>query len=638
MAEIVLNKFSGINFDANRGAMSQDWLSDLYNGYLLRTGDHDIIKQRGGTLNSVTVTSGTIGAATRGYTHLFEALWSSSNAKEYFSMNGANTYRGNQSGSEATHFFSTNSLDDHVDAGNIFGGFTMFNDNLIFVNSVKEVQKTNSSYTVSALSSDSNEPTSLVSVHTHNHRLILGTDAGIVRMSRVDDVTSATAWSQSNDHVTINLTKQLNEFPYILGFKTVGKSLLVIFTTKAILIYDVPTIYENIRLIQTIKTTVISRSAFGQVGNSIIFPGKEGLKILSPSGDLFSVEVLPWEIKDYYRKLIDSAGLSNSRESFVSGVYYAKRNLYLLSIGGRSGEPEDAITIVYSLNHSNAVGRWRLHSSTDTLAGTPSCWLETSNGQLFYGTHYGNIYKYDESDTDDGTGGDIPFAVEYAGLTSTGDYFNKKSLKNVIALIEVNKDTTVRFKYRADNGTETNFTQTVSQNNVSDPQSLTIALNSGTPLTEIDIDATSIFLDGHQFTSVNLTLSITTSGANGLDTGSRATGAVYNLFIIYSTRADTLASLMSIQNHPELPQFYDIYRFIGSVQLLDASPFNIDTLSNRDSTDAFVNQPLEFPTLVEDTNPTGRGNFISLRIEQGTQDSLISIHGVRATINEEGDK
>ena len=99
---------------------------------------------------------------------------------------------------------------------------------------------------------------------------------------------------------------------------------------------------------------------------------------------------------------------------------------------------------------------------------------------------------------------------------------------------------------------------------------LIIENNSGTPNSQMDIDADAITLiDASDFTyqanSANLTIDITASGANGLDTGSEANSTQYYLWVIYNITTDTAAGLLSLSSTaPTMPSGYTYKRRVGA--------------------------------------------------------------------------
>lgn len=71
--------------------------------------------------------------------------------------------------------------------------------------------------------------------------------------------------------------------------------------------------------------------------------------------------------------------------------------------------------------------------------------------------------------------------------------------------------------------------------------------------------------------SVNVSPNINTSGANGLDTGTRAASTWYHVYVIYNPTTNTTAGLFSLSaTAPTLPSGYTYYARVGAV-LTDAS-------------------------------------------------------------------
>lgn len=84
-----------------------------------------------------------------------------------------------------------------------------------------------------------------------------------------------------------------------------------------------------------------------------------------------------------------------------------------------------------------------------------------------------------------------------------------------------------------------------------------------------DIDADAILVkntagQGVRLSSVNLTVDITASGANGLDTGSEASSTMYHLYVIYN--GTTTAGLLSTSaSSPTMPSGYTFKGYVGAV-------------------------------------------------------------------------
>jgi hypothetical protein len=99
---------------------------------------------------------------------------------------------------------------------------------------------------------------------------------------------------------------------------------------------------------------------------------------------------------------------------------------------------------------------------------------------------------------------------------------------------------------------------------------LIIKNNASHPTYQIDIDADEMILQDSsgnsvRVSAVDLTVDITVSGANGLDTGSEANDE-YNLFVIYNPTTSTVAGLLSLSdNAPTLPAGYTFKGWYGAV-------------------------------------------------------------------------
>ena len=109
---------------------------------------------------------------------------------------------------------------------------------------------------------------------------------------------------------------------------------------------------------------------------------------------------------------------------------------------------------------------------------------------------------------------------------------------------------------------------------------LVVTNNSGTPNTQIDIDADELTVANaaggsvRTLTAVNLTVNIAASGANGLDTGSPSSGVAtwYFVYVIYD--GTTTAGLLSTSaTAPTLPSGYTYYNRVGAVRRTAADVF-----------------------------------------------------------------
>lgn len=116
-----------------------------------------------------------------------------------------------------------------------------------------------------------------------------------------------------------------------------------------------------------------------------------------------------------------------------------------------------------------------------------------------------------------------------------------------------------------------------------DKQKLVVKLNTTNPTYQVDIDADYLQVEEYNLSSVNLTVDITQSGANGLDTGSEAAHTWYSIWVIYNPTTSTTAGLLSTSEiAPTMPSGYTKKRMVGHVRNGASSNFN-DTGSVAES-------------------------------------------------------
>lgn len=100
-------------------------------------------------------------------------------------------------------------------------------------------------------------------------------------------------------------------------------------------------------------------------------------------------------------------------------------------------------------------------------------------------------------------------------------------------------------------------------------------------VTTVDIDADELILhnpsnisDQKLVTSVNLTVTITSSGANGLDTGNEGSSTWYHLYVIYNPSTTTTAGLASTSSTaPTMPSGYTYMGYVGAIYNDSGSDF-----------------------------------------------------------------
>lgn len=80
----------------------------------------------------------------------------------------------------------------------------------------------------------------------------------------------------------------------------------------------------------------------------------------------------------------------------------------------------------------------------------------------------------------------------------------------------------------------------------------------------IDVDATRLGVEGRLVEPVNVTIDITASGANGLDTGSEASSTGYFVWILAKSTDGTHCGVLSLSaTSPTMPAGYDLKRRVG---------------------------------------------------------------------------
>ena len=95
---------------------------------------------------------------------------------------------------------------------------------------------------------------------------------------------------------------------------------------------------------------------------------------------------------------------------------------------------------------------------------------------------------------------------------------------------------------------------------------------SNPTVSTVDIDADAVSVRNSsgvtlRLENINLTVTISNSGANGLDTGSEAASTWYHYFTIYNPDTDTTAGLFSISpTAPTLPAGFTFFGLVGAIR------------------------------------------------------------------------
>ena len=409
----LLNQFKGLNRLGDIYNMAPAWAWDLKNGYLKKTEDgRGSIQQRGGLTKYNTTT---IGATTK-IRYQFEAKWNSGSRTNIIRA-GTAWYKYNTGTSDYDSLDGSRGADAQ-------GQAVMWENQLVMTDGGVP-RKCSSAFSVSNLSTDAAMPTDATAVHVHKFRMWLNSAGSPMKVygSKVSDATSATAWSASNDAVTLDLSHVLPVGDTVIGFDTAADTLLVIYCKNNVVIYNAPTTYTSIELVQKVPVSCLSRFGCVSIGNQICFPSLMGVKNLqsSTTTQRLDVDDLSKLINPYYRDLI----ANTSDKTSICGVFSNMHNHYYLTIH----DSHETNTLVYSSDFGNYVGRYTFHVN-------PYSWMEGFDGTLYIGGDNGFVYTYSDTVyTDDSV--TIPFVWQtpYLGI-DTPDRF--KSPRELQALIKTN--------------------------------------------------------------------------------------------------------------------------------------------------------------------------------------------------------
>ena len=90
--------------------------------------------------------------------------------------------------------------------------------------------------------------------------------------------------------------------------------------------------------------------------------------------------------------------------------------------------------------------------------------------------------------------------------------------------------------------------------------------NSQMVVTASELIVANASYQAKHLSSVNLTLDLTVSGANGLDSGSEAVSTWYHIYVIHNPTSNNTAGLFSTSSTaPTLPTGYSHYAYVGAV-------------------------------------------------------------------------
>lgn len=103
-------------------------------------------------------------------------------------------------------------------------------------------------------------------------------------------------------------------------------------------------------------------------------------------------------------------------------------------------------------------------------------------------------------------------------------------------------------------------------------KALVVQNNSGTPNTQVDVDAEAVTVEtsggvAYRLRNVDVTINAATNGANGMDTGGLGNNGWYAVLVIYNPSTNTTAGLLVAEaNYPSsitLPSGYTAYTRVG---------------------------------------------------------------------------
>ena len=270
------------------------------------------------------------------------------------------------------------------------------------------LRKSTMAFSVSTIST-TNVPTKVSAVHTHNHRLVINDDDNPLNViiSKVDSVDFDTS---SNDAVIINIGKLIPGGDKILGYSTYLQTYLVIWLRRHIVIYNLPTVYDDISVQQVIRGTgCISFDGVIPVGKDLWFPSETGYKKLSyviGNPDVLDMDDVTRLIGPYFRSSL--ASLTDVRD--INAVYY--QNL-----------DHVYFTLPFTSDHEIWVASQDLDKITKgkgNIGGGPYTgitsysMLYTKGRVLYFGGSDGHLYQLDNGTNDNGS--PITFSAQKTGL------------------------------------------------------------------------------------------------------------------------------------------------------------------------------------------------------------------------------
>jgi hypothetical protein len=316
------------------------------------------------------------------------------------------------------------------------GDHTIYGDYLILAMGGKKAKKVDSSWYVTDVSADATPSKSTI-CHTHQYRLWLNDEDNKMHLhgSKILNPFDSDSYSANQDHVKINLTKLINEEDEIIGVRTLTNSIMAIFLKKHIVLYDAPSDYNSIKLIQIINVGALGNNSIINWGSDILFASLDGIRSLTSSIKQQEIDLnnLTNNISNRYRGLVRK-NIDNLSE--VSLGYNLTKNHLYVSFPYSNGE-----TLIYSTESQQFIGTAKFHTQ-------PYSWFQKIDQTGIYmggGDNY--IYKFEDEDYHnmDDNQYNIPFKVSYPYISE--DIMVNKVLKDMFIFTESTKNASLKIRF-----------------------------------------------------------------------------------------------------------------------------------------------------------------------------------------------
>ena len=377
---IGFNKHKGMNRLYSVSSMPPEYVYDLYNCLLNKDNEYEV-RAGCGKLNTTVI------AGTPAIKNLFEVTW-----------NDLTTSMIARAGTAWWKYNTGTRAFDSLDASrpsNSKGCVVMFGNEAILVDGALP-RKCTSAFVMSNLGGS---PPSTPSVaFVHEHKVWMNDDDNPMKAYYCKS-DNAEDWTAAADAGNLDLSKVLPSGDKIIGYATVGKTLLAIYLVHHIVIYLAGTDPADFAIQQVIvRTGCASQMSSDQVGNDVFFASQTGIKSLLASITSQDLDIMDKskDIDPYYRDLYDNV----TDKQQIHGVYYHKANQYWLLMP-QNGSHD---IVVYSKDLELIAGRIKFQHQNNIY-----CLLETADGKM-YGGSDGYVYELDtDATTDDGTA--IPWTI-----------------------------------------------------------------------------------------------------------------------------------------------------------------------------------------------------------------------------------